>query len=348
MVVRIVFILILLRISVPSRAQWDNPADRYKDTWKEWSEATCPLPKDTIRHFVYFARDREDLAAHPLLTHDRFTGAQIMHSWRDLEPEKGGYDFSVVEADIALLAGHGKKLFIQLQDATFYQWSKGHPAWLESPEYGGGATVQWTDDGELEGWVAKRWNPAVRARFAVFLNELGKALDGRIEGINLQETSIGVSPESDPSFTYSDYIEGLKANMSALKEAFPVSTTLQYANFMPIEWLPWDDQGYLKSIYDHGQATGVGLGAPDLMVQRRAQLNHTLAMMHESDFAVPLGIAVQDGNYIGQTGDRKVVKERDNIVPILHGFARDFLKVDYMFWSNEKPYVDEDLFICME
>ncbi len=82
------------------------------------------------------------------------------------------------------------------------------------------------------------------------------------------------------------------------------------------------------------------------MVRRKGQLNHALAMMHEHDYSVPLAIAVQDGNYIGQTGTTEVVDERQNIVPLLHAFARSFLKVDYMFWANQEPYFAEDVLPC--
>ncbi len=71
--------------------------------------------------------------------------------------------------------------------------------------------------------------------------------------------------------------------------------------------------------------------------------------------SVLLGIAVQDGNYIGLTGadfppdsltpnGADVVKtDRINIVPLLHAFAKDFLKVQYMFWVNQKAYFEEDV-----
>ena len=71
--------------------------------------------------------------------------------------------------------------------------------------------------------------------------------------------------------------------------------------------------------------------------------------MHEGNYTVPLGIAVQDGNYIGETGDivdEKKKKEHNNIVPLLHGFAKDFLKINYMFWSNQEPYFKEDVLHC--
>ena len=148
--------------------------------------------------------------------------------------------------------------------------------------------------------MAKRWNKKVRERFASLLQALGKAFDGKIEGINLQETSIGVKRFR---FFGAGLFTRLKENMLALKQAFPTSVTMIYANFIPGEWLPGDDKGYLRSIYQYGEQIGVGLGGPDLMVKRKGQLNHTLAMMHEGHYTVPLGIAIEDGNYIGETGD---------------------------------------------
>lgn len=187
----------------------------------------------------------------------------------------------------------------------------------------------------------------MRARFALFLNALGKEFDGKVAGVNLQETAIGVEQKYDPTFTPALYAESLKNNMSALKVAFPTSVTMQYANFMPGEWLPWEDKGYLKSIYQHGQKIGVGLGASDLMVRKKGQLNHALALMHEGKFTAPLGIAVQDGNYIGETNTTEVKNQRPNLVPMLHGFAQDFLRVQYMFWVDQKPYFQEDLLPCL-
>ena len=142
--------------------------------------------------------------------------------------------------------------------------------------------------------------------------------------------------------------------MLALKSAFPNSTTMIYANFMPGEWLPWEDKGYLKGIYQYGEEIGVGLGAPDLMVTRKGQLNNPLAIMHEGEYTVPIGIAIQDGNYIGKTGADADYNEnqdrgnnaRSNKVPLLHGFAKDFLKVNYMFWVNQEPYFEEDVLPC--
>jgi len=327
---------------------WENPAERYLTAHEAYDDATCPIRADEIQHFVYFARDRRAIRRHALLESERFAGAQIMYSWADLEPRKGDYDFSDIQDDIAYLDRHGKALFIQLQDASFWHRNVPVPRYLRSDDFDGGATEQVYDNGKPEGWVAKRWSPAVQERFQALLVALGQEFDGQIAGINLQETAIEVSSDTDPSFSAQLYFEGVKANMQALALAFPNTTKLQYANFMPGEWLPWENEGYLSGVYQHGEAIGVGLGTPDLLMERKPQLNHALAMMHEGEFTVPLGIAIQDGNYVGKTNSNEVQGDRVSLVPKLHAFAQDFLQVDYMFWVNQEPYFEEDVLPCFE
>ena len=341
----LITVFVLSVLWTPLHAQEHRRSERYLDAYKKYLTAACPIKKDSIQYFVYFARDRESITDHPFLSHAMFKGAQIMYPWRELEPEKGKYDFSIIQQDYAYLKTFNKKLFITLQDVTFNFKRKAVPDYTLTAEYDGGAVMQFNNDGKPGGWVAKRWNKKVRERFAQLLHALGKAFDGKIEGINLQETSIEVK---DSSFSDSDYVTGVKENMLALKQTFPKSITMIYANFMPGEWLPGNDKGYLRSIYQYGEQIGVGLGAPDLMVTRKGQLNHPLAMMHESRFTVPLGIAVEDGNYIGETGDavEDTTKLHVNIVPLLHAFAKDFLKVTYMFWSNQEPYFSKDVLRC--
>lgn len=346
--------------NINAAVDWENPSEWYKDAYKKYSDAKCPIPNDGMKHFVYFARDRDAIRKHSLLKNKRIQGAQIMYLWSSLEPSKGKYNFSIIQEDYEYLRQHDKKLFIQLQDATFDPAVRGVPAYLNTKAYDFGSIQQLTDSGIHDGWTAKRWNKQVRARFALLLNALGNEFDGKIEGINLQETAIGVDPERDPTFSYTSYRDAIKANMLALKHAFPQSVSMLYANFMPGEWLPWEDEGYLRSIYQYGEKIGVALAAPDLMPKRKGQLNHALTLMHEHKYSTPLGIAVQDGNYVGFTGadfapgskmtdnENKIVKNRQNIVPLLQAFGANFLKLNYMFWVNQKPYFEEDVLPCFE
>ncbi|MEM6690786.1 MAG: hypothetical protein AAF664_15235 [Planctomycetota bacterium] len=356
---RLLLLACIASLASPCVSQ-ENGRARYAQAYRQYLNAECPVPQDDIRHFVYFARDREAIIDHPFLNSERFSGAQIMYLWRSLEPAEGQYDFEEIRNDLEYLGSHGKKLFIQLQDATFSPKYPPAPDYLLGEEYAGGQTKQVTEDGQFAGWVCKRWNVSVRDRFSRLLEALGEEFDGRIEGINLQETAIDIDESLEPEFSPSQYAESIKANMLAMKSAFPQSVTMQYANFMPGEWLPFDDQNYLRSVFEYGDTIGVGLGSPDLMVKRLAQLNHPLAMMHERQYQVPLGIAIQDGNYVGRTGadlapgqlepvgSVSAVRKQKSLVPMLHAFAEEFLHVSYMFWVNQEPYFVQQVLPCID
>src|SRR2546423_5645718 len=150
-----------------------------------------------VHHYVFFNRDREKISDAAFLNTEAFEGAQLKYTWRELEPEKDGYDFSAVRRDLKFLRANNKKLFIQLQDSSFDPKIVNVPRYLlDEPRYHGGADKQYRieNDDETqavpEGWVARRWDPAVQERFHRLLSALGKECDGRIEGINFAETAV--------------------------------------------------------------------------------------------------------------------------------------------------------------
>ena len=301
------FFLVTL-IHVTMNGQYVNPSEKYRDAYKNFLNVKCPIDDNSIKNFVYFSTDRESIKQHPFLKIASFAGAQIMYSWAMLEPEKGLYDFSKITEDYEYLKSNGKMLFIQLQDVTFNPQRKAVPNYLLTKEYDGGAVMQIEDNGQAAGWVAKRWNANVQKRFALLLDSLGKIFDGKIEGINLQETAIEVNPKQDPNFSFDLYAKCIKQNMLKLKNAFPISTTMQYANFMPGEWLPWTNKGYLQSVFQYGEEIGVGIGGPDLMFRNKGQLNHILSFMHEGSFTIPLGIAVRMVTILEKQTQKRLLK----------------------------------------
>jgi hypothetical protein len=301
-----------------------------------------------VHHFVYFGLERQGIAAEAFLS-SAAEGAQLKYTWRELEPAKGHYDFTKVRADLTFLRSHNKKLFLQIQDVSFDAAVANVPDYLRSEkEYHGGAAPQYEwkegheDQAKAAGWVARRWDPAVRRRFQLLLQALGKDFDGAVEGVNLPETSVDFGESGKlfpPGFTCETYRDGIVENMAALQRAFPRSVTMQYANFMPCEWLPWKDGGYLESIYRQARRLGVGVGGPDLLPYRKGQMNHAYVRMRASAGIVPTGVAVQEGNYgytNPQTGKRITVDE-------LAKFANEYLHVDYLFWFNEAPFYERDV-----
>lgn len=307
-----------------------------------------------VHHYVYFNRDRERITGASFLRAKAVEGAQLKYTWRELEPEPDRYDFSAISKDLAFLSSKGKKLFIQLQDVSFHGTIINVPRYLlGDARYGGGADRDYQIEGEDEGravaagWVARRWDSAVRERFHKLLRALGKEFDGRIAGINLPETAVefGESGRLFPrGFTFEGYRDAVLVNMKMLKRAFPKSVAMQYANFMPGEWLPRKDKSYLRSVYRAARAERVGVGAPDLLPYKRGQMNHSYGMIRELDGIVPTGIAVQWGNYEYEhpaTGKRTTIPE-------LLEFATDYLKVDYIFWEFQEPFYTGELMPFLE
>jgi len=300
------------------------------------------------KNFIFFDRERQRISESGFLENEFIAGAQLKYTWRELEPERDRYHLQPLLDDLAFLERHGKRLFVQLQDVSFSE-EVNVPDYLRTdPVFGGGVARKCEYEGDdeskarFDGWVARRWDPAVRARFIKLLEVLGREVDGRIEGLNLPETSVGFGESGrlhPEGFTYGSYLEGVKAIMTAARRAFQRSCVIQYANFMPGEWLPWTDHGYLRAVYEHAERIGVGVGGPDLLPHRKAQQNHSYRLIAARGPQIPAGVAVQWGNLEDinpATGERVTVAE-------LHRFARDRLRLDYIFWGTQEPYYTEQV-----
>ncbi len=297
-----------------------------------------------VHHYVFFGMDREKIKeTKSFLETAAFEGAQVAYFWRQLEPGKDEYDFSLIREDLAFLNAHGKKLWIQLQDVTFSDRRIPVPKYLiQDPRYHGGADHQYNvNEGNEEqsttlGWAARRWDPAVQERFYKLLFALGKEFDGRIEGINFAETSVtfGATGRLFPQgYSPEIYCEAIIANLKVLKRAFPKSVALQYANFMP------GGRKDLARVYKAARKSGVAVGGPDLLPFRPLQMANSYPLIRESAGTIPSGIAVQDGNYADvnrRTGKRGDISE-------LLKFATDFLRVDYVFWCTEEPHFSTEV-----
>lgn len=305
-----------------------------------------------LHHYVYFGRDREKIHTDQrFLNSKAIEGAQIAYSWRELEHGPDGYDFGDIRDDLLFLTAKGKRLFVQIQDVTFSEDSIAVPQYLvRNPKYGGGADKQYRyhfvdhkeADVKVLGWMARRWDPAVRERFQKLLFELGKEFDGKIEGINLAETAFDIGDTGalfPQGFSFEKYRDGIVENMKALRHAFPRSVVIEYANFMPGEWLPTEDQGYLRSVYSAALENKVGVGGPDLLPYKPAQMNNSYPLIKAASKTVSTSLAVQDGDYgfiNPQTGKQVTIAE-------IVKYAKNELHLDYIFWCTEEPFYSRDL-----
>jgi len=310
-----------------------------------WAQ-TAPRSKIPA-NYIYFGLDRFRISEADFLQNPGVVGAHLKYTWRELEPERDHYALDAIRRDLRFLELNGKQLFIQFQDVSFDEDRINVPEYLlEDPSFGGGAALHYYTDEDLgrvaEGWVARRWDPAVRERFSEMFQALADEFDGRIAGLNLAETAIGFGRDSTlhpPGFSYDAYFQGIKSLMYSAREAFRESDVIIYANFMPGEELPDQDRGYLKGVYEYADTIGMGVGGPDLLPQRWFQRQHSLPLIAERGPGTVAGVAVQWGNLEDknkQTGERVTVDK-------LYAYARDELRLDYLFWGIQEPFYSADI-----
>jgi hypothetical protein len=303
---------------------------------------TQQQPPSTPRHFVFFGHERERIRGPAWLATPALVGAQLKYSWRELEPERGTYAFAAIQSDLDFLGQHGKQLWVQLQDVTFDDRLP-VPDWLCTPEFGGGAARKYEGDEDpatpdrFDGWVARRWDAKVAEHFHALLAALGEQFDGRIAGLNLAETAIafGDDPAQWPEgFTPARYAAATRDTLDAARAAFGKSPVVVYANFMPGEWLPWEDHGYLRGVHAHAAKIGVGVGGPDLRPLAKGQQNHILPLLRARPAGVVGALAVQDGNL-----DEVDPKTKQPLTPQdLLRIAREDLRLDFVFWGTQEPH----------
>lgn len=301
-----------------------------------------------VRHFIFFAHERERIREQSFLDNPHIIGAQLKYNWRELEPRKDEYNLELIQKDLDYLNSKGKKLFIQLQDVSFDTIYKCVPNYImQDTAYHGGANIQYStkDNDKIirqSGWMARRWDTAVARRFFKLLFILGDRFDGKIEGINLPETSseFGETGKLFPlGYTHEIYKNAILDYMVTLKLAFLTTVVIQYANFMPGEWLPWTDKSYLKDIYAFAKENGIGMGGPDIKVYNKGHMNNGYKFLKEYANDLITGLAVQDGNYAEinpKTGKRVTIEE-------IYDFGKNYIGLNYIFWCTEEPFYTKEV-----
>jgi hypothetical protein len=127
--------------------------------------------------------------------------------------------------------------------------------------------------------------------------------------------------------------------MVTTKLAFLTSVVIQYANFMPGEWLPWKDKSYLKEIYTFAKENGIGMGGPDIKVYNKGHMNNGYKFLKEYSKDLITGLAVQDGNYAEinpKTGKRVTIDE-------IYDFGKNYIGLNYIFWCTEEPFYTKEV-----
>lgn len=277
-----------------------------------------------------------------MITRKDIGGVQIVYNWRSLETAKDTYDFSRIEKDLEYLTKLDRKLFIQLQDRFFEPQARYIPDYiLNGKEYNGGLVPQYDNPGENKpvgnGWVTQQWNPAVRQRYQKLIEELAKKFDGKIQGINLPETAIDIDMKRDKTgFSCDKYFQAELDNLKFARNAFKKSYVLQYVNFFPCEWE--NDHQYMSRLFDFANKNNIGLGGPDIVPDKNAQMKNSYPFFNKYKGKLPLiAMAVQEPTLTYKNPKTKKNFTKEEFV----NYAENYLGVNIIFWSVESPWLKQ-------
>ncbi|MEO5574133.1 MAG: hypothetical protein ABIR48_06600 [Gammaproteobacteria bacterium] len=265
-----------------------------------------------------------------------FVGVQRRYPWKSLEPSRGVYNFSAIEADLKYVQSMPtpKRLIIEITDNGRDESparASHLPGYVLTPEFEGGVFVP-THGTVL---VTKRWNTRVQDRQIALFKALGARFDKEpyVEGIVLDETANGNLYGAEAvraNYTAEKGFIGQKRIMSGLKAAFPNTMCIQYINYFSGA-NGADGVAKLKGFMQHAFNIGMGVGGPDVHVGGTEPVYPSYAQYAGS---MPLAPAVQWEDYSKpnpQTG-------RIPTVPEILDFANRTLRVTHLSWEQRKPY----------
>jgi hypothetical protein len=122
------------------------------------------------------------------------TGVDLVYYWSQIEPEKGVFDWSQIQSDMAPWIAAGKKVILRVSTAGAASWDPpysgdGTPAWV----YADGARAV-SDSGET---IPVYWDQAYLTDYQSFVQTFGAEFDGN-RNVAFIQAGIGMGAETLP------------------------------------------------------------------------------------------------------------------------------------------------------
>ena len=183
-------------------------------------------------------------------------GVVQRYNWSTLEPTRGGYDFSAINADLAKLRPYGKRLVPLIMDRSWSGTSTSHlPSYLATEPGGSGG---WTVKLPSSGVIANIWLAAIMDREIALSAALASAYDSEplFEGIRFEE----ITPSYTGGTGYSNaaMIAQWKRLATAARGQWTKTNVFFNANTLGGVTGP-------LQIIEHNYGVGVSCGGPDVI-----------------------------------------------------------------------------------
>jgi hypothetical protein len=279
-------------------------------------------------------------------------GIVVRYSWGELETAKGVYDFTSIDKLLTKLEAKNKRLVILLEKKSTSKDPVEVQEIKESliPDYareaifeGGMFPVTINGSTTVKGYGLKLYNSQVYDRLRVLIGALGQRYNkhSHFEGIGLTESTTGRPMITLTSAQTDAYYENqLKLNLR-LSASFPNTMTFQYTNF---------PRSILESYIETYKANGITLGCPDVFLEDESLFypggknspRGVYTYYPENSGILPLAVQIEKANFENTKFDKTGYTPT---IPELLNFARDYLKVNYLFWTRLPTYNPELLSI---
>jgi len=251
-------------------------------------------------------------------------GFKRKYDWNELETAKDVYDFSAVREDIEHAANLGRQYVLMVGDKTFDSVNP-MPGYLK-----GGAYVAKNRKG---GYTALRWKTYVNERYNKLLRKLGEEFDGHpaFEGITITESALSLSESvlNNHGYTASKYRNALLKSINTAVAATPNSRVFWYMNYLP------RGRAMLDEIAREAAKKDVVLSGPDLLPDSNELQDMVYPLYNKMLGRMPMSISVQFDSYSHNHADRSKPTKYWTMNQ-LFGYAKNQLKVSYIFWNNKK------------
>lgn len=288
--------------------------------------STVAANPDTLKshpgHYVALNRHDDPARVMDGLALPGVRGVQIRYTWKSLEPERGRYDFSRLAADLDRAGRLGLRLVAFIEDKSFFTDEHLLPAYLDAQAL----------PFSRGGMVAKRWDPLVVERLGALFSALGARFDEHpyFEGIALQESAMGFSPEIEAAHGYTPekYRDALIAILRSARRGLPHSQVFWYMNFLE------GRQAYLADVAEVAVEERIAMGGPDVLPDRASLVRLTYPIYRRFAGRLTLFCSIQNDSYAHPRAGADGAGGYWTLEQLLI-FARDELHVDYLFWNRK-------------
>ncbi|KAF9920888.1 hypothetical protein BGZ67_000932 [Mortierella alpina] len=151
-------------------------------------------------------------------------------------------------------------------------------------------------------------------------------LDGKVFGVNLPETSIGVNMTNA---TCDQYFDAEMETALYGRSIFKKSIFVQYIDFWPCEYN--NTRNYMGRSFEMAVEHGLGVGGPDVRPWQHSQMANSCRFLHKyRNYLSTIAMAVQLPDLRFKIETTGVPFTRDEF----RRFAIDHLGANIIFWTN--------------